>query len=218
MAVNLQKANRIIFQPTKDNEEKLKRLAKENGLTISGFLNQVISSLDDDASFGFKKPNVTSTADMIYNYDVIIRQFSSLEKLIGDHAYDDHFVCAVSKSVIPYPCNPWEFSDRGVMYDNRLCFEMNFGYAVVRVYPIINGDWYGDQKWEKQPIKFGILPYKRRIIRDEKEFVFQGYTIYAFFYNKTVRQTSIIWMNDVDNDIFSWHFDSMPMHEVEYDI
>lgn len=218
MAVNLQKANRIIFQPTKDNEEKLKRLAKENGLTISGFLNQVISDLDDRASLGFKKPNVTFTADMIYNYDVIIRQFSSLEKLIGDHAHDDHFVCAVSESVIPYFCKPWEFSYRDVMYDTRSCFEITFEYAVAHVYPIINGDWYGDQKWEKQPIKFGILPYKRRIIRDEKEFVFQGYTICAFFYDRIVRHTSIIWMNDVDNDIFSWHFDSMSMYEVEYEI
>ena len=205
MAVNLQKANRIIFQPTKDNEEKLKRLAKENGLTISGFLNQVISDLDDRASLGFGgEVDRNDIIDMFVAYDQFKALWNSLETTIDTHVHDIGFLRPVSTIAPHFEGNPW-------WYDDRDKHSIKIGRNLEEVYPILEpGDSVnGDKRWDRRVIQFCVSPW---IMKPDDEHITIlpwkidsngnipckdfGYDIYALFYGKVMYIRCLSWNDD----------------------
>ena len=181
MAVNLQKANRIIFQPTKDNEEKLKRLAKENGLTISGFLNQVISDLDDRASLGFEKLGRSAMIDVAIDYGYFEYFWSNLQKTLE--------VAKTNVKPISECLNGHCEFESGVFYDedSPIVVELPILHKSITAYPIVNNvvdirdrrhvcSWNNDNS-----IAFAVA-----VFRDEATGCVTYYQVFAIFAGRTI--------------------------------
>lgn len=48
---------RIIFQPTKENSEKITRIAETSGVSVSRLMNLLIETLDEDAKVSIQLIN-----------------------------------------------------------------------------------------------------------------------------------------------------------------
>lgn len=183
MTVDLKKVNRIIFQPTKENAEKLKKIAEQNNVSISTLLNQLIDEMNTSASMSFSNLDINNAIDLMKAYD----RFKHRWKHIKDN---------IRKNPIK-PFSEYDYEDENcdgpVYYDDEKPMNIEVSFCsghndIVTIYPIVLDRLIDEQlhcqitsDWDKiDRMTFGIEIYKN------PKGKICHHNIYGLFKNKPV--------------------------------
>ena len=192
--IELDKPQRIIFQPTKKNSDKIKRLAHQNNMSVSTLLNHILDEVNDNASMSFGNLATSNIVDIIANFD----RFKSL--------WEDMKTSIENNPIKPFSelrCTDENYRDI-ICYDDKTSLKIevkeeyeDFSRRVI-IHPIVLDKLVDDgnhhdimSEWnDVKGVTFGI-----EVCKDSAGQIC-SYNIYAVFEGKPIYRLIPVWSDE----------------------